>query len=186
MQAPSGGRWVYAETGRGRGLQDIVLDTMVFIDLHAGGILGNLHYLRDIYSFRTTNFIEEELKSINPDFMRQLGVKFEELPGTEMQKVEELVQKYPRASPQDHSTMVLANRLGCMLITRDGSLIETKHIEYPAMQHDHTVWLIEQMVEREVLSLKEARSAFDAIIKNNSRFRDGIGLDRLKSLFQMR
>lgn len=172
----------FADAEREGKLQDIVLDTMVFFDLHTGYILSNILFLRDHFCFHATNFIENEIKSIDPRYTRLLSVKFEDSPGHEISRIHELRNRYTHVSLEDHSAMVLANRLGCKLITRDGFLIEAKNIEYPDIQNDHTIWLVEQMIEHDILNPEEANSAIDRIISKLPMFKDGIGMDRLKRI----
>jgi rRNA-processing protein FCF1 len=165
-------------------LTDVVIDSNALFDLNVGGVLGNILFLKDIYIFSTTVFIEGELRTIDTGNLRKIGIRFEDLSGSEVKRLENLVIEYPAASYEDLSALVLAARLGCMLLTRDGALQEAA--DKAGVPWDHSVWVIEQMVTVETLQPVEAMSVIQSIVSKCPRFKDGIGMDRFKKLMNVR
>ena len=174
----------YYHAGKVYVLEDIVFDTNFCIDLDKGGILGDILFLRDTYRFVSSVFIKDEIKSIDTSMLEMHIMAFVDLPGSDVRLVSEYVSRYRGISYQDGSTLALAKRMGCLLITRDGLLQEAA--EHEGVSTEHSVWVIERMIEKEVLKPKEAISAIQSIISKRPRFKDGIGLDRLNRLLRVK
>ena len=139
-----------------------MLDATSFFDLQKGEILGCIYFLRKVHSFFTTDLIEEELMSMDAVFMGKLGLVVYPLDANDVRVVREYSAKYSGPSVQDLSALLLAKKMGAILITRDGLLQDAANNE--GVKWDHSMWAIEQMVIEKVLTPQEAVDAVKTIV----------------------
>lgn len=141
----------------------MVLDTSTLRDLHEAGIMANIFYLG--YELLTTNVIEQarELEMLNPQMLKQLGLNIEDLPGDLVLEIGRLRTKYSGPSTCDLSALLLARRLSCPVVTRDGPLTLACRSENVAVRD--TLWLIRKMVIAGILTQIEAADALEIINK---------------------
>ena len=115
----------------------------------------------------TTNLIEEQLKSLKPDLLRQLGLNVVDLDGVQVSAISHLRRKYEGPDAADLSALVLAKGERLLLVTRDGPLAEAAKTENVAVRD--TLWLLRKLVASGVLSASDAATALETMQKKRVR-----------------
>jgi hypothetical protein len=94
-----------------------VSDTNIWIDFDKAGLLDALFSLP--FHYCTTNFAAEELTQPDAKSLIKRGLKVKPLEVAAMTRVEVLSQQYARPSFTDLTCLVLAEEIGCKLLTGD-------------------------------------------------------------------
>lgn len=118
--------------------------------------------------------------SVDAVFMGKLGLVVYPLDANDVRVVREYSAKYSGPSVQDLSALLLAKKMGAILITRDGLLQDAANNE--GVKWDHSMWAIEQMVIEKVLTPQEAVDAAKTIVQRRPRFKDGLKPERVREL----
>ncbi len=147
--------------------QLLVSDANILIDMNAGGLLRSMFQLKFSFAVPDTLF-EEELREDHPN-LRYLGLQVLELDGETVKYAGRLVQKYAStgAGTNDLLVLALAWQEECALLTGDPRLRDAAENE--KVEAHGTLWLVEQMVNAEVIRPKRARQAYEAMREADRR-----------------
>ena len=96
-----------------------------------------------------------------------LGLRVLELSGSQVLMVLDLAERYVRPSRQDLFALVLARETKAVLLTGDGSLREAAERE--GVQVHGTIWLLDLMVDHEVIDRQERAASLKHMIESGSR-----------------
>lgn len=131
-------------------------DANILIDLLSVGLFD--HCLALKFQFTTTNIILDEL---NADQIAQINPHIKagifgliEITGNELLEIQIISQEDTKLSEQDWSALYYAQKLGAILITGDKrmrNLAKNKLVDYHGI-----LWLMDQMVEADIISGKHA------------------------------
>ena len=143
----------------------LISDANVLIDMEVSGLLERMFALP--HEFATPDLLyEDELEEHHPD-LPQLGLKLRGLDGEGIHAATMFRQRYRRVSTYDCAALALAVNLECRLLTGDLALREAARQEN--VEVVGTLWLVEEMIVHQLISAKQARSAFDHMRRNGRR-----------------
>lgn len=141
---------------------NLILDANVIFDLHVAQILGQVFRLD--FNFITTDFIERELKSINPVILRSLGLQIVSLTGPQVAQISKLQQEYRQGpSANDLSAFIYARDNKIDLVTRDSGLWQVA--DNGGVTVHETPMLIQDLKDAGILSPEDAISCLESILR---------------------
>lgn len=147
-------------------LSSCVVDTNILIDLHRGGVL------REFFQLPCTIFapdvIVAELLDPSGEMLLVLGLQSMDFSGTEIMRVIGLSRNHPEVSTNDLFAVLLAETKGALLLTGDKHLRRIAEQEHNLQVHG-TLWVLDQLVKRKLLSPREASGALRKMIQSGSR-----------------
>lgn len=111
------------------------------------------------YKFATPDIIYVEELEEQHAYLPTLGLEIHTLDGTLIEKVEIYAMQYRKPSRNDLFALVLAQDKNCPLITGDGDLRKAATNE--GIEVHGTIWLVKEMVEAELITILQAKSAFN-------------------------
>lgn len=117
--------------------------------------------------FKTPDLVAHKLQSLSAASLKRLGLHVVELPGTRVLEIIQMARKYPRPSRPDLSALVLARSEGGILLTGDKALRAAGEEE--GLEVRGVLWLLDEMVSRQVLSGTKAIAALQLMLKGGSR-----------------
>ena len=145
-------------------MQLLISDANILIDLEEGKLIELMFRLP--YQFKIPDILfEEELESEH-EYLLELGLKLGVLTSETMVYAMELVPKYAGASRNDCFALALAAQEQCTLLTGDKALRQAAEAE--AVLVRGTLWLVELLVRQELISINQAREAYQRM-KNSGR-----------------
>jgi predicted nucleic acid-binding protein len=97
-----------------------------------------------------------------------LGLQSTDFSGAEVMRVIELSRNHPEVSINDLFAMLLAEIQGTMLLTGDKNLRRIAEHEHHLQVHG-TLWVLDQLIKRKLISPSEASSALRKMIQSGSR-----------------
>jgi predicted nucleic acid-binding protein len=142
-----------------------VTDANVLIDLHWGQVLRLLAAMPD--EFVVADVTVAETEEPTAEEIGKAGLRQESLPGDGVLAASDLLAEERRISAQDAFALVLAERTGRVLLTgekRLRALAERRGVEVHG-----TLWLLERMIDAEVLALEQAADALDRMLARGRR-----------------
>ncbi len=142
-----------------------VTDSNIWIDLYRGGLIEKA--LRLPMELIAPDVVIEELHTPDGKYLVSLGLRVLELSGQQVLKVLDLAERYARPSRQDLFALVLAKEIKAVLLTGDGSLREAAERE--GVQVHGTIWLLDQMVEHEIIDTQERAASLKLMVESGSR-----------------
>ncbi len=144
----------------------LISDANILIDLEEGQIINLIFQLAD-HEFLTPDILfEEELRDSHEGLLDR-GLRLGELAPESMRYVTELTTRYPKPGRIDVFTIALAAQEGCPLLTGDRDLRAAAEQENIIVHG--TIWLVEQLILRQLLSVDRARDAFDRMRRAHRR-----------------
>jgi predicted nucleic acid-binding protein len=132
-----------------------VSDTNIWIDFEKVGLLDKLFSLP--FQYCTTDFVANELEQPDARKLVKRGLQVKSLEAAALMRIEALMQRYARPSFTDLSCLVMAEEIGCKLLTGDQALRKAAEKESNVVVHG-VLWLLDQMIEHKILSKKKARA----------------------------
>ena len=163
-------------------MQRLINDANIFIDLQEAELLDDLFRLP--YQFAAPDVLyEEELRQHHADLL-QKGLITLELQGSRMVRLHELVQRYPTIGFIDCLALALAEQERCPLLTGDQKLRQAAEAE--RLEVHGTVWVIEALVEHQVIGLEQAYTAYDRMQDAQRRLPFAQARRRLRERFGKR
>jgi len=138
--------------------------------LYAGEILSRVFELPARWLVPDV-LLEEELHEPSGAWLLELGVERCELDGVQVNKVAELASRYRRPSRLDLFALVQAKDGEAILVTDDGSLREAAENEGVAVHG--TLWILDLMVERHLITGSEAATSLEKMIAAGRRLPEG-------------
>lgn len=142
-----------------------VTDTNFWIDLDTAGLLGPIFRLP--FEWQAPDVIIAELeKPEGADLIRR-GLRVRELDGRRVAEVVALAVAYPRPSRADLFALVLARLQAALLLTGDRHLRQAA--EQEGVRVHGTLWILDELVERSVVSPSEAVEALHLMKEGRRR-----------------
>jgi predicted nucleic acid-binding protein len=129
-----------------------VTDTNVWIDLDTAGLTDLVFRLP--FSLQAPDVIVAELERPEGATLVGRGLQVRELTGSQVMEVARLASRYLRPSRSDLFALVLARSQGATLLTGDRHLRSAAESE--GVKVHGTLWLIDRMVESDLLERREA------------------------------
>ena len=142
------------------------VDTNVLIDLHRGNVLEKFFELP--YQFVSPDVIlEDELLEPSGASLIRLGLQRGELSGEEVLAVGKLYEHHSNIAVEDLFALMLALGRGLTLLTGDNNLrkLANKH----NVKVHGTLWVLDEMVEKNILKSVEASRALHSMLEQGSR-----------------
>ncbi|RLA50756.1 MAG: DUF3368 domain-containing protein [Gammaproteobacteria bacterium] len=159
-------------------MQLLISDTNIIIDLKEGELLED--FFRLPYQFSVPDILfSDELEERHANLLG-LGLKVSELTEDSMIKAFGLVDKYNGPSRNDCLALMLAMQENCPLLTGDGQL--KKAAENEGVLVMGTLWVVEELVKREIISILSASEAYEKMREGGSRLPWGLAEERLSHL----
>ena len=151
----------------------IVEDTNIIIDLFNVGLLQFCKKM-DIV-FHTTEFVIKEIKRpeqrstlkglISNEELKMVVFNIEEM--LQLANLEEECRSTNNLSTADCSVVLLAERLGCRLLTADQKLVH--FAQSRGLETSEFLWLTDKMVEKGIVSPKDMVEYLNRYLETNKR-----------------
>ncbi|MFA7350060.1 MAG: PIN domain-containing protein [Methylotenera sp.] len=138
-------------------MQVLISDANILIDLEEGLLIDKIFELPFVFKIPDVLFHEELSEQHN--HLIALGLQLGELTGESLIKVFALIEQYPQPSRNDCLALALAKQENCPLITGDRNL--RKAAETEQVQVYGTLWIIEHLVQHDIINKPQAHSAYD-------------------------
>lgn len=137
-------------------MQLLISDANILIDLEEGQLVELMFRLPYRFSIPDILFYEE----LDEEHQHLLGVGLylSELSSETMQYAMELIPRYSQASRNDCFALALAAKERCPLLTGDKAL--RKAAENESVMVRGTLWLVEMMVKKQLVTTDQAREAY--------------------------
>lgn len=138
-------------------MQLLISDANILIDLEEGELIEQLFQLP--FKFSIPDILFEEELDEQHGYLVDLGLKLKGLSGESMLYGMELTQRYTNPSRNDCFALALAKQENCPLLTGDKALRCAAANE--AVMVQGTLWVVEQLVRQQLVSIDQARSAYE-------------------------
>lgn len=159
-------------------MQLLISDANILIDMNDGGLLSTMFRLP--YEFATPDILfEEELRDTHPDLI-DFGLKIKSIRVEFIGYAFTLNSKHSKVSANDCLVLSLAKQEQCPLLTGDRRLVNVAERE--AVIVKGTIWLVEQMITHEIITIEDARRAYQQMEAAGSRLPFTLALKRLSGL----
>ncbi|MCY4421007.1 MAG: DUF3368 domain-containing protein, partial [Gammaproteobacteria bacterium] len=143
----------------------LVSDANIFVDITVANLTTAVFQLEDTIATPDVLY-EEELQAHHPE-LPGLGLRIEQLPSEGVAEVERLHANYTGPSSNDLFALALAKTNEWTLLTGDRSLRQAAEEE--AIEVHGTLWLVERMVNTQVMNVAQADTAFNLIKEKDCR-----------------
>jgi predicted nucleic acid-binding protein len=137
-------------------VQLLISDANILIDLEEGQLVELMFRLPYHFSMPDILFYEELEEE--HEHLLKIGLNLSELSSETMQYAMELIPRYAQASRNDCFALALAAKESCPLLTGDKAL--RKAAENESVMVRGTLWLVEMMVKRQLVTTNQAREAY--------------------------
>ncbi|MDX5327861.1 MAG: PIN domain-containing protein [Marinobacter sp.] len=159
-------------------MQLLISDANILIDLEEGGLLKQLFGLP--YEFQVPDILFYEELEDQHGYLVELGLGLGELDEEGMRSAFEYTRKYNGPSRNDCFALALARQERCPLLTGDKAL--RKAAEKEAILVNGTLWVVEQLVIHSVVTIDQARNAYQRMKSSGRRLPWAVALQRLEAL----
>lgn len=143
----------------------LVVDANILIDIHHGNLTRSLFSMS--FSLVTTDLIASELEVPNYEHLTDLGLRFIELSSDQIERLLQLSSSYRRLSVMDLSALILAEEWRVPLLTNDKPLRDMA--AEAGVEVHGTLWILDRMVCRNLISPGDAAKALESMIAKGSR-----------------
>jgi len=151
------------------------VDANILLDFIEGDIFNALFLLP--FDFHTSDIVAHEIsESYSEKHLRQSGLEILSLSDSEVLEIFRMKQKHIELSVQDISIYFLSRKHHTIIFSNDGPLREladSSRIEYHG-----TLWLLDEMVQIEILSPQDATVALRFML-NNKRWLPRLECEKL-------
>ena len=144
----------------------LVVDANILIDIHHGDLTRSLFSMS--FSLVTTDLIASELEVPNYEYLMDLGLRSIELSSDQIELLLQLSSSYRRLSVKDLSALILAEEWHVPLLTNDRPLRDIA--AESGVEVHGTLWILDKMVCRNLISPGDAAEALESMIAKGSRF----------------
>lgn len=159
-------------------MQLLISDTNILIDLEEGELIEQLFQLP--FKFSIPDILFEEELDEQHGYLVELGLELKELSGESMFYGMELTQRYTNPSRNDCFALALAKQENCPLLTGDKALRTAAENE--AVMVQGTLWVVEQLVRQELITVAQARAAYDKMKQAKRRLPWAVAEAKLQEL----
>lgn len=146
-------------------MQLLISDANIQIDMEEGQLIELMFQLPYRFSIPDILFVEELEEE--HQYLRELGLKLDELNGETIMNAVELIQRYTKTSRNDCFALALASREKCPLLTGDKALRDAAEKE--AVIVKRTLWLVKQMILQQLITVAQARGAYQRMKESGRR-----------------
>ena len=143
----------------------LVSDTNIWIDFERAGKLQLIFRLP--YQFSTTDFVASELGNEVCTQLVALGLSVVSLDSNGIRELQQLKLELRNPSLADLSCYYVAKRDGSTLLSGDRKLREAA--QAANIEVFGTLWMLDRLVEHQILAAEDAAASLEAIIKANGR-----------------
>jgi predicted nucleic acid-binding protein len=138
-----------------------IVDATVLLDFIEGDIFNAFFSLP--FEFLTSDIVAGEVsRSYSQDELTSRGLIIVELEEDEVLEIAALQSEHVALSPNDLSVYLLARKRSSLLISGDGPLRNLA--DFNEVEYHGTLWVLEEMVERKILSQQNAASALRTML----------------------
>lgn len=145
-------------------MQLLVSDANILIDLEEGDLLATFFELP--YEFTIPDILFFEELEEQHTHLIDMGLTTRELSGETMSYVFTLIEKAHGPSRNDCFAIALAKQENCPLLSGDKDLRKLAEDEFITTRG--TIWVVNQMVENQLISVEQARASY-ALMKAAGR-----------------
>ncbi len=140
----------------------LISDASVLIDIEAGKLTDAAFKLP--YQFAVPALLFHEELSERHNHLLNYGLVLKDCDEIKPEKIHILSQqhRYRNVSGNDISSLVLAKTENCILLTGDKTLRKLAEEEYVTVHG--TLWLVEEMLRLEIISVKKAGISFKQML----------------------
>ena len=142
-----------------------IIDANVIFDADVGGILQELFSLG--LHIITNDFVIREIESIPRTRLEEMGLEIRDMPGELINEILKIREHHLDLSIGDISIIVLARHTNDIILSGDGPL--RKEVKRYNIQLHGTLWVLDMLVEQNILSPKDAACALRAMCDNERR-----------------
>jgi predicted nucleic acid-binding protein len=158
----------------------LISDANILIDMEEGDLLDALFELP--YQFTVPDLLYfDELETHHADLLDK-GLVIGELSSTTMRYAIKLIERVRGPSRNDCFAIALAKQEICPLLTGDRALKKVANEE--GLEVHGTLWVVEAMVEHQIISVETARRAYYQMRDNGRRLPWDIAFAQLARLVQ--
>jgi len=162
-------------------MQLLISDANILIDLEEGQLIKHMFQLP--YVFSTPDILFYEELSDAHAYLLDLGLGLNQWDGAQMMEVarraERLSLQYRGPSRNDLLALILAIEKSCPLLT--GGRVLKKAAESESVVVHGTLWIVAIMVREGIISLEDARKAFERMKAGGRRLPWELAENVLKS-----
>lgn len=156
----------------------LISDTNIFIDFEEGELIDELFCLA--YTLGVPDLLyEDELREQHADLLAR-GLKLLELDAQGLSRIMKLGRLYPQPSRLDLAALVTAEQNNCALVTGDRNLRRAAKSE--GIQVYGTLWICEQLVHEEVISVERLALAYKRMRERGRRLPKDVITAQLRTL----
>ena len=159
-------------------MQVLISDSNVLIDLHVVNQLENMFKLP--FSFTVPDILYEEELKVHHGNLLSIGLKVMSLDSDTVGYTFQLAEKYDRPGRNDLFALALAKKVGCPLLTGDKDLRKVAEKESVALYG--TVWVIEQLIISEFITIEQAYALYTEMKEKKRRLPWEVAFSRLKEI----
>lgn len=152
-----------------------ISDTNIWIDFGRAGLLDALFALP--FTFVSTDFVVGELSHPTPDGLLSRGLVVETLAEDLVAQLFGLMAEHGNSSLADVSCYLVAKTRGVPLLTGDGRL--RKQAMKDGVQVHGALWLLDQLVARQLIPAAQAAAALLAMLDAGARLPEAACAQRL-------
>lgn len=152
-----------------------ISDTNIWIDFGQAGLLDALFALP--FTFVSTDFVVDELNHPAPAGLLERGLIVETLEEEAVAQLFPLMAEHGNSSLADVSCYLIAKTQGVPLLTGDGRL--RKQAAKDGVQVHGALWLLDQLLEHQVIVRPHAAAALQAMLDAGARLPPGECAHRL-------
>lgn len=143
----------------------LISDANIFIDFDCCGLIAELFQVPNDIAVPDVLFIEE-LEERHPG-LPDMGLPILSVSEQGVSYAEKLQLQYIRPSPNDLLALSLARELSCPLVTGDNHLRKAALAEKVELKG--TLWLMQRMIEKGIVSIDAATAAFKTMREEKRR-----------------
>lgn len=140
----------------------LISDANILLDIEVGGLLSPMFSLD--FQFAVPDLLYWEELQEQHSHLVELGLQLHPMSEKDLERVAALSQTYARASRNDLFALALAEVENCPLLTGDAALREAARNEQVIVKG--TVWLVEQMITQQRITVAVARAAIQKMQSN--------------------
>ncbi|MFA6364535.1 hypothetical protein [Methanoregula sp.] len=139
------------------------IDTNILFNFLAGDIFDTLFLLP--LDFHTSDIVAYEISGLYSEKqLASFGLEILALNDIETQEILSLQEDHIELSLEDISVLFLSQKHHTMILSNDGPL--RKLADASRIEYHGTLWLLEEMIQKEILQPREAASALRSMLKN--------------------
>ena len=146
-----------------------ISDTNIWIDFRNAGLLEKMFSLP--FTLCRTDFVLHELEDFPHDELLAHGLIVESYDGSEVARLFSLKVEHNNSSLADVSCYLLAQQTGRPLLT--GTANFRKQAQKDGLQVHGALWLLDLMVDHQVIGLQQAADALEDMLMRGARLPSG-------------